>query len=157
MLVVLILCILLGLGSSAAMAVEVVDAPAMHFTVAEWAYEVRGEDDYDRNPTGEFARGERGYAYLEVADFGIAERDQLFVLQLNVDVALETKNGLRLFSQKDVLEMEEWYMDPPESTWFYIYVDIPWWAPRGTYRTLITIRDDITGLDLEEVREIMVR
>lgn len=157
MLVVLSLCILLGLGCSNSAVVEAVEAPPMHFTVAEWAHEVRGEGDYDPNPTGEFARGERGYAYLEIADFGIGQSDQLFFLQLNVDVALETKNGLRLFSQEDVLEMEEWYMEPPESTWFYIYVDIPWWAPRGTYRTRITIRDGVTELALEEIREIMVR
>ncbi|HBN95586.1 MAG TPA: hypothetical protein DDZ66_04740 [Firmicutes bacterium] len=129
----------------------------MHFTVAEWAYEVWGEGDYDPNPTGEFARGERGYAYLEIADFGIGERDQLFFLQLDVDVALETKNGLRLFYEKDVLELEEYYLEPPESTWFYIYVDIPWWAPRGSYVTVITVRDGVAELSLEEKREITVR
>lgn len=157
MLVVLILCIFLGLNCSNYALVEAVEAPSMHFTVAEWAYEVRGEDDYDLNPTGEFARGERGYAYLEVADFGIGERDQLFFLQLDVDVALETKNGLRLFSEKDVLELEEYYLEPPESTWFYIYVDIPWWAPRGSYVTVITVRDGVAELSLEEKREITVR
>ncbi len=157
MLVVLILCIFLGSNCSNYAVVEAAEAPSMHFTVAEWAYEVWGEGDYDPNPTGEFARGERGYAYLEIADFGIGERDQLFFLQLDVDVALETKNGLRLFYEKDVLELEEYYLEPPESTWFYIYVDIPWWAPRGSYVTVITVRDGVAELSLEEKREITVR
>lgn len=157
MLLVLILCIFFGLSSSGFAAPEHVEAPTMHFTVAEWAYEVRGEDDYDPNPEGKFARGERGYAYLEVADFAVAQEGAFFFLDLAVDVALESQRGIRLFSQKDVLELEEWYIEPPLSTWFYIYVDIPWWAPSGTYRTLITVRDRITDLRLEEVREIVVQ
>ena len=156
MLVVLSLCIFFGLLCPGYAGAEVLEAPGMHFTVAEWAYEVRGEDDYDPNPEGTFARGERGYAYLEIADFGVAEEDTFFYLQLNIDVALETTGGLRLFTQKDVLELEEWYLEPPLTTWFYIYVDIPWWAPRGIYRTLITVRDGITDQRLEEVREIVV-
>ena len=157
MLVVLILCIFLGLSGAGYAAETAVDTPAMHFTVAEWAYEVRGFDDYDPNHSGEFKRGERGYAYLEIADFGVAEQDQLYLLRLTVDVALETRSGLRLFFEKDVLELEEWYIEPPESTWFYIYVDIPWWAPRGVYQTVITVRDGITNRVLEEKREIMVK
>lgn len=155
--VVLSLCIFFGFFSANCAAGELDNAHGMRFTVAQWAYEVRGEDDYDLNPEGTFARGERGYAYLEIADFGVAQDDTpFFFLQLDVDVALETKNGLRLFSQEDVLELKEWYVEPPETTWFYIYVDIPWWAPRGVYRTLITVRDGITDLCLEEVREIVV-
>mgnify|MGYP006980732452 CR=1 FL=1 len=128
----------------------------MRFTVADWAYEVRDEGDYDSNPSGIFSRGERGYAYLEIEGFGVGQKENLFYLLLNVDVALETRNGLRLFSQKDVLELEEWYFEEPGSTWFYIWVDIPWWAPKGVYRTLITVRDGVTGASLEEVREISV-
>ena len=128
----------------------------MRFTVADWAYEVRDEGDYDPNPSGIFSRGERGYAYLEIEGFGVGQRENLFYLLLNVDVALETRNGLRLFSQKDVLELEEWYFEEPRSTWFYIWVDIPWWAPKGVYRTLITVRDGVAETSLEEVREICV-
>lgn len=157
MLVVLILCIFLGASGVNCATAQTLENPSMYFALAEWAFEVRGEDDYDPNPSGEFPRGERGYAYVEVAGFAIDKRERFYVLELDVDVALETKNGLRLFSQADVLELEEWYVDPPESTWFYIYVDIPWWAPRGTYRTLITVRDEISGLALNEIREIMVK
>src|SRR5690554_1526024 len=157
MLTVLILCIFLGLTCPNPALAEEAQAEAMHFIAAEWAYEVRGEGDFDPNSTGEFSRGERGYAYLEVADFGVGREGQLFYLDLAVDVALETTGGLRLFTQKDVLELEEWYFEPPITTWFYIWVDIPWWAPRGTYRTVITVRDGITGLALEESREIRVR
>jgi len=153
---VLILCIFFGLGcGNSALAIET-EAPTMHFTVAEWAYDVRGEGDYDPNPTAEFPKGQRGYAYLEVAGFGVGEEELFYFLKLNVDVALETTHGFRLFSQKDLLELEEWYLEPPEHTWFYIYVDIPWWAPRGTYVTVITVRDGVTGRELEEKREIVV-
>ena len=157
MLLVLSLCIFLGLCSSNHALAEAVVAPGMYFTAAEWATEVRGENDYDPNPSGEFTRGERGYAYLEIADFGVATEGDFFFLRLNVDVALETKHGLRLFFEQDVLELEEWYIEPPATTWFYIYVDVPWWAPRGVYRTLITVRDGLTDLSLQEVREIVVR
>lgn len=157
MLLVLILCIFLGASGVNCVTAQEIESPSMHFSVAEWALNVYGEDDYDPNPSGEFSRGERGYAYLEVAGFAIGEKDGFYFLQLDVDVALETINGWRLFSETDVWELEEWYLEPPDSTWFYIYVDIPWWAPRGTYRTLITVRDGISGLALKEIREIMVK
>lgn len=130
--------------------------PKLHFAVADWAYEVRDEGDYDPNPEGRFRRGERGYAYVEVAGFSLVEVDGLSVLKLAVDVALQTKRGFTLFSQQDVLELEEWYIEPPETTWFYIWVDIPWWAPRGVYRTLLTVRDLLGDDVLQEVREITV-
>ena len=157
MFTVLILCIFLGLACPNFALAESVEADAMHFPVAEWAYEVRGEGDYDPNLSGEFSRGERGYAYLEMAGFGVGQEGKFFFLDLTVDVALETTGGLRLFTQKDVLELEEWYLDPPATTWFYIWVDIPWWAPGGTYKTVITVHDGVTGLSLEESREIVVR
>ncbi len=157
MLVVLILCIFLGANGVNCVTAQTLESSSMYFSVADWAFEVRGEADYDVNPTGEFLRGERGYAYLEIAGFALGESYGFHFLQLNVDVALETMRGLRLFSEDDVLELEEWYLEPPKSTWFYIYVDIPWWAPRGRYRTVITVRDALSGLSLEEVREIVVR
>lgn len=130
--------------------------PSLRFAVAEWAYEVRGEDDYDPNPKGEFSRRERGYAYLVVENFGVGQKDGFHFLQLNVDVALESQKGFRLFSQEDVLELEEWYLEPPPSTWFYIYVDIPWWAPKGVYKAIITVKDAINETSLEQVREITI-
>ncbi len=156
MLVVLIICIFLGLSCPGLAAVESQEVHPPYFTLAEWAFEVRGEGDYDPNPSGEFRRGERGYAYLEMRGFGIRERSDFFFSTLNVDVALETKNGFRLFSQKDVLELEELHVEQPVSTWFYIYVDIPWWAPKGVYKTLITVRDAISETSVEKTREILV-
>ena len=158
MLVVLILCIFFGLSGSDQVWAQTQSAEmsTLHLSVAEWAYEVRDQGDYDPNPTGTFFRGERGYAYLEIEGFGVGQKDNLFYLVLDVDVALETKNGFRLFSQQDVLELEEWYFEEPTTTWFYIWVDIPWWAPKGTYKTLITVRDGVTGQSLEETRDILV-
>lgn len=156
MLVLLILCIFLGLSYPQCALAQEQEALSLHFSVAEWAYEVRDAGDYDPNLSGQFRRGERGYAYLEIEGFGVGQKDGFFYLQLDVDVALETKSKLRLFSQKDVLALEEWYFEPPASTWFYIFVDIPWWAPKGIYRTVITVRDAVSETTLEEVREIMV-
>ena len=130
--------------------------PSLYFSVAEWACEVRGEDNYDPNPAGEFKRGERGYAYMVVEGFGTDKEDDFFVLRLDVDVALKNAKGIRLFSQKDVLNLEEWYLEPPLATWFYIYVDIPWWAPKGNYKAIVTVRDAVANTVLEEVKEITI-
>lgn len=153
MLIALILCFVLAFGQPLALASP---GPKLHFTVANWAYEVRGQDDYDFNTTGTFPKGERGYAYLEVAGFELATEEGWFVLRLNVDVALQTQKGFSLFSKENVLELEEWYLEPPESTWFYIWVDVPWWAPRGVYRTLITVRDLVNEESIQETREIKI-
>ena len=120
MLAVLILCIFLGLSFPTQALAQNAEQCTMRFTVADWAYEVRDEGDYDSNPSGIFSRGERGYAYLEIEGFGVGQKENLFYLLLNVDVALETRNGLRLFSQKDVLELEEWYFEEPGSTWLHL-------------------------------------
>lgn len=154
--VLLTICIFLVACCPGFAAAPETTPPELHFAVAEWAYEVWGEGDYDPNPEGRFLRGERGYAYLEVSGFSLGEENGLHFLKLAVDVALQTKGGFTLFSQKDVLELEEWYLEPPETTWFYIWVDIPKWAPRGVYRTRLTVRDLLSEEVLQEVREIAV-
>jgi len=155
-LVLLTICIFLSLLCPQPVWAGEESVPGLHLAKAEWACEVRGEDDYDPNPEGRFPRGQRGYAYLVVEGFQVDRLGEYYVLQLNVDVALETRRGLRLFTQKDVLELEEWYLEPPANTWFYIYVDVPWWAPRGTYVAVITVRDVLAGSVLEEKREVVV-
>lgn len=156
MFIVVITCILLNfVYPSFGLAQEQVE-PALHFILAEWAHEVRDEGDYEPNPTGAFPRGERAYAYFEVVGFGLSEQDGFFQALLNVDVGLKSKGGLRLFSRKDVLELESWYIEPPETLWFYIYVDIPWWAPRGEYLAEITVRDLVDDEKLLEERKIQV-
>lgn len=132
------------------------ETTALRLARGEWAYEVRGADDYDVNPEGRFPRGERGYAYLVVEGFELGREDSYYFLRINVDVALETQGGFRLFFQRDVLELEEWYLEPPPDTWFYIYVDIPWWAPKGDYVAVITVRDMLAGTELEEKQEVTV-
>lgn len=156
MLVLLIICFFLGLNFNSPALAQTQEATPLHFTVAEWATEVRDEGDYDPNPGGKFDRGQRGYAYLEIEGFSLGEHEGFLYLTLNVDVALETRNGIQLFLQRNVLELEEWYIEPPSSTWFYIWVDIPWWAPKGVYKAVITVRDQISKSFLEEMRELHV-
>lgn len=156
MLLVLTICIILSLLCPLPAFAGEEEPVSLYIEKGEWAYEVRGDDDYDPNPEGRFKRGERGYAYLEVAGFDLGREDDFYFLRISVDVALETKNGFTLFSQKDVLELEEWYLEPPKNTWFYIYVNIPWWAPRGGYVAVITVRDLLAGTELVEKREVEV-
>lgn len=153
MFILLILCLTLNVGQFSAEAASVGE---LRFTVAQWAHDVRDQGDYNPNPSGAFPKGQRGYAYLEVAGFQLAQEDGWFLLRLNVDVALQTKGGIPLFAQKNVLELEEWYIEPPESTWFYIWVDIPSWAPKGLYRTIITVKDLVGEVSLEEKQEIRI-
>lgn len=138
-------------------AVYAEEEKGMHFTTAEWAYDVRGRADYDPNPAGVFARGERGYAYLELEGFEVGEDDGLYVVNLAVDVVLRTKGGLRLFTQKNLVEYDLAYTDsPPKNLWFYIWVDIPRWAPRAVYLAEVVVRDLISHETLTEGKEIRV-
>ncbi|NLJ81379.1 MAG: hypothetical protein GX335_10200 [Firmicutes bacterium] len=129
----------------------------LSFSVALWADEVRDKGDFDLNPDGIFKRGERAYAYLELEGFSWEEQEGYLHTDVHVDVALRTKGGFRLFFSEDLLEFDSLYLNPPENFWFYIYVDVPWWAPRGTYITEIIVRDEISGETLIEHREIQVR
>lgn len=130
---------------------------ALQFVVAEWAYEVRGEADYDPNPSGVFQRGSRAYAYLEVEGFAVGTEAGEPVVDLRVDVALRSRGGLKLFYQAGLVEFTLTQPAfPPERVWFYIWVDIPWWAPRATYRAEVTVRDLVAQKDVSLEREITV-
>ncbi|MDD3781352.1 MAG: hypothetical protein PHG88_01460 [Limnochordia bacterium] len=156
MLLLLTICIFLSLLCPLPAWASPEEASSLRLVQGEWAHEVRGMDDYDPNPEGRFKRGERGYAYIVVEGFDVGQDGEYYFLHLSVDVALETKGGIRLFSRRDIYDLEEWYLEPPGDTWFYIYVDIPWWAPRGTYVAVITIHDLLAGTALEERREVAV-
>jgi hypothetical protein len=97
MLVVLILCIFFGLSGSDQVWAQTQSAEmsTLHFSVAEWAYEVRDQGDYDPNPTGTFFRGERGYAYLEIEGFGVGQKDNLFYLVLDGGCGIGNKERLQ--------------------------------------------------------------
>ncbi len=156
MFVMLIVCILLIFPCpSTGLALEKTE-PQLNFVVAQWAYEVRDEGDYDPNFEGAFPRGERAYTYLELEGFSLAEIEGLFYVELAVDVNLRSKRGFKLFSRTNVLELDSWYEQPPATIWFYIYVDIPWWAPRGVYSGEIIVRDQLNQGVLVEEREIRV-
>jgi hypothetical protein len=130
----------------------------MAITVAEWAHDVRDEGDYDPNPSGVFPRGSRGYAYLEVEGFAVGGSGDENLVDLRVDIALRSGWGVKLFSQEDLVEytLPQEAFPPPETVWFYIWVDIPWWAPRATYRAEVTVRDLVSGEAVSLEREITV-
>ena len=130
----------------------------LFFKVALWADEVRDRGDFDLNPDGVFQKGQRAYAYLELEGFGLEETPQGYLRpKVHIDVGLRTRWGLRLFYEEDLLEFDSLYLEAPSDFWFYIWVDIPWWAPRGVYRTEITVRDEVKNEILLESREIEVR
>lgn len=156
MFIMLIVCILLTFSCPNMVLAQVEQEPHLEFVVAQWAHEVRDEGDYDPNLEGAFPRGQRAYAYLEVVGFSLGEVDGLFYLDLAVDVVLRSKGGVKLFAHPDLLEFESWFEAPPEVVWFYVYVDIPWWAPRGVYRTEVIVRDRLNHGILAEEREIRV-
>lgn len=156
MLRLLIVCSLLVFSCFSPLAAQSASPQGLHFSTAQWAYDVRDRDDYDLNTDDAFPRGQRAYAYLELVGFEMLEQDGYYLLQLGIDVALKTTWGLTLFNQPDLLEFDSFYLRPPDDLWFYIWVDIPRWAPPSTYITLITVRDLISGQTLEEAREIRI-
>lgn len=153
---VLIVCVLLVFSSLNPVHAQRAEPGEMYFAVAEWAYEVWDEDDYDLNQTGAFPKGERAYAYLELAGFSTVQSNGAYAYHVSVDVGLETTWGLGLFKQADLVEFDSLALDPPSTLWFYIWVDIPRWAPSGTYVTVITVLDQISGHILQEKRKIRI-
>src|SRR5690554_2260958 len=123
MFILLTLCIILSLTCPQLGYAHVQEKTALEFPVIEWAYEVRGQGDFDRNASGSFPKGERAYADLELKAFSWDKKDTLYYTDLHVDVALRTKKGFKLFGQKDVLILDSYYSEPPDILWFYIYVD----------------------------------
>jgi hypothetical protein len=129
----------------------------MEIVRAEWAYEVRGEGDYDPNPSGVFRRGTRAYAYIEVEGFALGTAADDPLVDLRVDVALRTRTGVKLYSQAEVVEYTlKQPASPPELVWFYIWVDIPRWAPRATYKAEVIVRDLVAAEAISLQREITV-
>ncbi len=98
MLKLLIVCILLAFSSlNPAYAHRPDPGGELHFTTAQWAYEVRDENDYDPNPGGgAFPKGQRAYAYLELAGFSLLNVDGGSAYHVLVDVGLQTTWGAGL-------------------------------------------------------------
>jgi len=153
----LVLLLAAGPAPAAGAETERADESTMEIVVAEWAYEVRDEGDYDPNPSGVFARGTRAYAYLEVEGFARGADVTQPLVDLRVDVGLRSRLGIKLFSQEDLVEYTMPHGPfPPDRVWFYIWVDIPWWAPRTTYVAEVTVRDLVAGGSVTLQREITV-
>lgn len=129
---------------------------SFHFVNVGWAYEVRGYKDYDLNTDGTFPRGSRAYAYLEVEGFSSTEHDDGYLSDLAVDVSLRTRQGILLFRQTDLVDYHAIDRHPPSTLWFYIWVDIPRWAPRATYIAEVTVRDRVGDSAITKAQEIQV-
>ncbi len=156
MLRLLIVCILMACLPFSQVYAREKEAGDLYLAVADWAYEVRDQGDYDPNPTGRFPKGQMTYAYLELAGFTTAAHGDLYSYHVAVDVGLKTTWGFPLFKQADIIEFDETSPNPPETLWFYIWVNVPRWAPRGTYVTVITVRDELGGYILAAEREIEI-
>ncbi|NLM40632.1 MAG: hypothetical protein GX205_11320 [Firmicutes bacterium] len=129
----------------------------IRFVTAEWAHEVRGERDYDPNPTGVFSRNSRAYAYLEVEGFSVGKSGVGPIVDLRVDVVLRSNNGLKLYSQENLVEYTlHSPAEPPDRVWFYIWVDVPWWAPRTSYQAEVIVRDLVGETKVIESSPIVI-
>lgn len=110
-----------------------------------WAHEISGYGDYLANYDGVVHRGERAYAYFEVADFAVRDTEDGFLTDIKVDVMLRSSSGLPLFKQSNLVEYTEYATAYVDTLWFYIWIDIPSWAPRGTYQAEVIVRDEVSG------------
>lgn len=125
------------------------------FTDLGWSED---EDDFfEYKPNeGVFKRGTKVYGFMEVAGFANSFRDDKYHIDLTVDVYLKTTFGLRLFGQKDVINFDNSSKKPIDEIWFYLWVDIPWWAPRTSYIAEVVVRDQISNEDLSHEEKITV-
>ena len=79
------------------------EAGDLYLAVADWAYEVRDQGDYDPNPTGRFPKGQMAYAYLELAGFTTAAHGDLYSYHVAVDVGLKTTWGFPCLNRPTLL------------------------------------------------------
>ncbi len=127
----------------------------LRFSDMGWSHD---EDDFFEYVPNEgvFKRGTRVYAYMEVVGFTSQMVDEYNKIDLSVDVYLKTSFGLRLFRQLDVIEFDDMTKEPQDRIWFYLYVDIPWWAPRGTYIAEVVVRDRLDNLQASHEEKLIV-
>ncbi len=126
------------------------------FTDLGWSDDENDFFEYVPNQ-GVFKRGTRAYAYLEVAGFTNYCEDGKYYIDLAVDVYLKSSFGLRLFVQRNVIEFKDSAKEVIEDFCFYLYVDIPWWAPRAQYIAEVVIRDLVNGEELKHEEKLTVR
>ncbi len=131
----------------------------LRFIEVQWANEVHGYQDYEPNPKGLFQRGERAYVYMEVAGFESRydEEKEAYHTDVTIDVRLRSRIGIPLFSENNMVDYVHWDSFQPNSLWFYIWVDIPGWAPRSTYQAEVTVRDRVGETEFKKARALDVQ
>lgn len=135
---------------------EVITESGFRFTELGWSDDPDADYlEYEPNQ-GVFKKGTRAYAYFEVAGFSTLPQDEKYLTHLAVDVHLKTSGGFRLFTQRDVVDFDSLDWQPRESVWFYLYVDIPWFAPRATYIAEVVVRDLISGKEIRHQEKLTV-
>ncbi|NMB38157.1 MAG: hypothetical protein GX994_01090 [Firmicutes bacterium] len=135
---------------------EDVPETGLRFTDLCWSDDQDNFFEYVPNQ-GVFKRGTRAYAYLEVAGFTNYYEDDKYHIDLTVDIYLKSSFGLRLFAQRNVIEFKDTAEEFIEEISFYLYVDIPRWAPRAQYTAEIVIRDLVNGEELNHEEKLTVR
>jgi hypothetical protein len=126
------------------------------FSDMGWSREEDNFYEYVPNE-GVFERGKRAYGFMEVSGFENSYADGKYHIDLTVDVYLRTSFGLRLWVERDVIEFDDTDSEPIETVWFYLWVDIPWYAPRGTYIAEVVVRDRISGQQISHKERIRVK
>ncbi len=135
-----------------------VDAHDTGFRFTDLGWSNEEDDFYEYIPNeGVFKRGTRVYAFLEAAGFSNYFKDDMYHNDLAVDIYLKSSFGLRLFGQRNVIEFNDSAKTPIEDIWFYLYVDIPWWAPRAKYIAEVVIRDKVSGKELKHQEKLTIK
>lgn len=127
-----------------------------HFSDLAWSESLDTWEDYRPNEAV-FSRGTRAYAYIEVTGFTNEEIGGEYQHDLTVDIYLRTGIGIRLFNQKNVIEFEEVTSFFQESVSFYIWVDIPWWAPSAAYYAEVIVHDRINETEIRHEEKLTIQ
>ncbi len=127
------------------------------FTTIDWADDVLGYQDYIPNPEGVFSRSSRAYAYMEISGFAYDTTEAGYASHLTVSVSLHSASGRRLFRQNDLVDYDAVDKTPPDTIWFYIWVDIPWWTPHGDYTASVLVRDMIGEQEIQHDERLTIR
>ena len=144
-------------SASAAAPVEVQGpADGLRFSDLGWSKDENDFFEYVPNE-GVFERGTRVWGFMEVTGFESYFADGLYYNDLTVDVFLKTGFGLRLFGKRDVIEFNDGTDEPQEYIWFFLWVDIPWWAPPGTYIAEVVVRDRVGEQEVVHADKLRVR
>ncbi|HKM17670.1 MAG TPA: hypothetical protein VJ064_05570 [Limnochordia bacterium] len=136
--------------------VEEEEEAGFRFTDMGWSKEEDNFYEYIPNE-GVFERGNTVYGFMEVTGFENRYADGMYHIDLTVDVYLRTSFGLRLWVERDVIEFDDTDTELIDTVWFYLWVKIPWYAPRGTYIAEVVVRDRIANQQIIHRERIRVQ